>query len=173
MKHSLVAGLVVAIVAALVAAFGGAIGVTTVWPVLLAVAVGVAGGHPTVGRAVAFLVGAVLSLVTLGARAALFPDVASARAGAVVVAVLLIAIIAGASGGRAPMWAGLAGYAAFAGLYEPVFASSPTSFLTDAPQALLVIAIATGVGTIAVQLFALVSGGSSVDESELAEENAL
>lgn len=172
MKHTLVAGIVVAVVAAAVAAFGGAVGVTTVWPVLLAVAVGAASGSPTPGRAIAFVVGAVVSLVALGARAAAFPDVAAARAGAVAVAVLIIAVIAMVSGGRAPMWAGLAGYAGFAALYEPTFASSPTTFLTDAPQALLVIAIATGLGIVAVQLFALVSGGAAADV-EPAEENAL
>lgn len=172
MKHTLVAGIVVAVVAAIVAALGGAIGVPTVWPVLLAVAVGVAGGSPTPGRAIAFIAGAVVSLVALGARAAAFPDVAVARGGAVAIAVLIIAVIAGASGGRAPMWAGLAGYAAFAALYEPTFASSPTSFLTDAPQALLIVIIATGLGIVAVQLFSLVSGGAATDV-EPAEENAL
>jgi hypothetical protein len=163
MKHNLVTGIIVAVVAALVAAFGGSIGITTVWPVLLAVAVGLASGVPTPGKVIGYLAGAVVSIATLGARAALFPDVASARAGAVVVAVALIVLIAVVSGGRAPMAAGLAGYAAFAALYEPVFADNPTGFLTDAPVALLVIAIGAGIGVLAVQVPALLTGGFAGD----------
>lgn len=171
MKQTLTAGVVVAVVAAVVAAFGGAIGLETVWPVLLAAAVGAAGGAPTPGRAVAFLVGAAVSLATLGGRAALFPDVVAARAGAAAAAVVLIVIVALVSGGRAPLWAGLAGHAAFAALYEPVFAASPTTFLVDAPRALLAIAVATGVGIVIAQVSALASG--SAEDVALEQENAL
>lgn len=163
MKHNLVTGVIVAVVATVVAAFGDSVGITTVWPVLLAVAVGIASGRPTPGTVIGYLVGAVVSVATLGARAALFPDVASARAGAVAVAVALIVLVAVVSGGRAPLAAGLAGYAAFAALYEPTFAANPTAFLTDAPIALLVVAIGAGIGVLAVQVPALLTGGFAGD----------
>jgi hypothetical protein len=169
MKHTLVTGIVVALVAAAVALFGGALGITTVWPVLLAVAVGIAAGAPTVGRVSAYLVGAVLSLVALAVRANFFPDLPLPRAVAVGAAVLVIALIAGVTRDRMALWAGLAGYAAFAALYEPQFAASPTAFLTQAPVALLVVVIGGALGVLAAQLAALLTGGVPGYEYERAD----
>lgn len=159
MKHTLVTGIVVALVAAAIALFGGAVGITTVWPVLLAVAVGIAAGVPTVGRVAAYLVGAAVSLVALALRANFFPDLPLPRAVAVAAAVLVVALIAMVSRDRMALGAGLAGYAAFAALYEPQFAASPTAFLDEAPVALLVVVIGAALGVLAVQLAALVTGG--------------
>lgn len=146
MTRTLVSGAVVALVAAAVAAWGDVLGITTVWPLLLAVAVGLAIAPVTLGRALAIVVGAATSWFVLALRAGFLPDVAASRAVVVVVGVVVLTVIAAASGGRVPLWAGLAGYAAFAGFYEPMFAANPTAFLTESPVALLVVLLTAGIG---------------------------
>lgn len=65
-----------------------------------------------------------------------------------IVAVLILTAVAALSAGLLPLWAGLAGFAAFAGLYEPVSVASPTTFLTDAPLALVTVLLALGLGAL-------------------------
>jgi hypothetical protein len=53
---------------------GSTLGITTLWPVLLAVAVGLAAGHITLGRVVAYVLGAVVSWVAAAVGAAALPQ---------------------------------------------------------------------------------------------------
>ncbi len=145
MNRTLVRGGVVALIAAVVAFAGPMIGITTVWPALLAAAVGLA-AVTTIGRAGAFVAGATVSWFTLAIRAGFLPDMAASRALAVIAAIALLTGLAVATRDRLPLWAGLAGYAAFAGLYEPQFAAAPTSFLVESPIALLVVLASAGIG---------------------------
>lgn len=158
MARTAISGAIVALLAALVAVSGGAIGITTVWPVLLAVAVGLAARPLTLGRVVAYVVGATASWIALAIRAGYLPDVAASQAVVVVGAVVLLTVIAALTADRVPLWAGLAGYAAFAGLYEPMFAATPTAFLTESPPALVTVLLAAGVGILVAELADLVTG---------------
>jgi hypothetical protein len=138
-------GAVVTLLAALVAVSGGALGITTVWPVLLAVAVGLA-GPLTLGRLAAYTIGALTGWLTTALAAGLLPQTGLADAIALAVAVVVVTVIAAVTADRLPLWAGLAGYAAFVGYYEPTFAANPTLFLSESPIALLTVLLAGALG---------------------------
>lgn len=153
MARTAVVGAVVLVLAALVAAGGGMIGITTVWPVLLGVAVGLAAPPATLGRIAAFVVGAIASWGAMALGAALLPQSGLADAIALLVGLAIIVIIAAVTADQVPLWTGLVGYAAFAGLYEPIFAANPTLFLTESPVALVTVLLAGALG-LAVASFA-------------------
>jgi hypothetical protein len=157
MTRIVVAGAVLALLAAVLALWGGALGVTTVWPVLLAAAVGLALAPAGIGRILAFVVGAGVAWLAMAVRAGFLPDTGGARAIIVVGGVLLLTIIAAATRDLVPLWGGLAGYAAFAALYEPMYAASPTLFLTESPGALATVLLAGGLGFLAVAVADLVA----------------
>ena len=142
----LIRGAVLALVAAVVALTGGALGIDTLWPVLLAAAVGLAAVPLSLGRAGGFVAGAVVSWVAVAGGASLLPDTAAAQAIIVVVGIALVTAIAAATSDLAPLWAGVAGYAAFAGLYAPVLAADPAPALGDAAVALVTVLLATALG---------------------------
>lgn len=142
----LIRGAVLALVAVVLALAGDALGISTLWPVLLAAAVGLAAVPLSIPRGGAFVAGAVVGWVAMAVQAALLPDTAAARAIVIAVGVLLITGIAAATADLVPLWAGLAGYAAFAGLYEPVFAASPTTFVADSLSALVTVLLASALG---------------------------
>jgi hypothetical protein len=143
----LVCGAVVAGAAALLAFAGPALGIETIWPVLLAVAVGLAAGPPTLGRVGAMVLGASLGWVLLAVRAGFLPQVPSSQALTLVAGLLLLAAVAALSSDVVPLWAGLAGLAAFTGFYEPTYTASPTTFLADSPVALVTVLLAIGIGS--------------------------
>lgn len=164
MARTVISGVLVAVLVAVVTMIGSAIGITSVWPVLLAAAVGLALAPVTIGRLAAMVVGAIVGWVFFAVRAGFLPDVAAARALTVVGGVLVLTAIAAVSMDRAPLWAGLAGYAAFTGLYEPLNAANPTAFLAESPVALLTVLLATAIG-FAIAEVADLLGGAARSES--------
>ena len=167
----LIRGAVLALVAAVLALAGGALGIDTLWPVLLAAAVGVAAASSlSVGRGVAFVGGALVGWVAMAIQAGLLPDTAAAQAIVVVLGVALITAMAAATADGAPMWAGLAGYALFAAYYEPIFVADPTAFVSDSTSAMVTVLMATALGFAAALLGDLIasmrSGGSSSEAVE-------
>lgn len=151
---TLLRGVVVAGVAALVVAVPAAIGLASPWPVLLVA--GVAFARPArPGVAGAVLLGAVAWWAAMALRAGVLPDAAWAEVAAAVLAIAVCVTAAAASNDRLPLFAGLAGAATFAGLYEPVFADAPTQFLTSSPLAFGAVVVATGLGFLAAMLVEL------------------
>ena len=146
MARTALIGAVVTLTAAFVAALGGTIGITNIWPVLLAVAVGLAGGVVTLGRIGALVVGTLAAWIALALDAGALPQTPLAAALAVLVGVGIVAAIAALTRDIAPLWAGLAGYAAFTGYYTPLYEANPTLFLTESPVALLTVLLAGGIG---------------------------
>jgi hypothetical protein len=146
MARTALTGAVVALLAALLAVTGTALGITTIWPVLLAVAVGLAAGHVTLGRVAAYVIGIAISWVMAAMTAGVLPQMAISDAIVVIVAVLVLTLIAVFSADRVPLWAGLAGYAAFAALYEPIYDANPTLFLEESPVALVTVLLAGALG---------------------------
>jgi hypothetical protein len=163
MARTAVIGAVVLVLAALVAAGGGTIGITTVWPVLLGVAVGLAAAPATLGRIIAYVVGAIASWAAMALGAALLPQSGLADAIALLVGLTIVVVIAAVTADQAPLWAGLIGYAAFAGLYEPVFAANPTLFLSESPVALMTVLLAGALGMAVASFAALVAPATSRD----------
>ena len=152
MTRTVLTGAVIALLAAGLAVAGSALGIVTLWPVLLAAAIGLAGGHVTLGRVAGFVVGAVTAFVAMAVQAGLLPALPAAEAVVVAVAVVTLALIAALTGDRIPLWAGLVGYAAYAALYEPMYAARPTAFLAEAPVALLTVLLAAALGAAAATL---------------------
>lgn len=128
---------------------GGALGLDHAWPVLLAAAVGLAAGPARPGRIAAYVTGATAAWLGAAAGAAALPQTAGARGLVVGAAVATLAAVAAASRQRLPLWAGLAGYAAFAALYQPMYAARPTAFLAESPAALQSILLAGALGFLA------------------------
>lgn len=157
MARTVIRGVVIAVVAALVAVTGNAIGIDTVWPVLLAAAVGLAVAPVTMGRVAAFVVGAGVSWLVLALRAGFLPDLAASQALVIAVGVLLLTALAALTAERLPLWASLAGLVAFAGYYEPTYAASPTRFLAESPIALVTVLLAAAVGFVAALVTDLVT----------------
>lgn len=164
MTRTVVHGAIVAVLAALLAAIGSAIGIPTIWPVLLGVAVGLAVWPMSLGRVGAFALGAVVSWGVMALRAGVLPDLGLSRALIVLIGIVLIAAVAVVTADHVPLWAGLVGYAAFAALYEPMFADSPTLFLSESPGALLTVLLSGGVGLAIAGLADLLTGPPESDE---------
>ncbi len=148
MLRTVIGGAVVAVVAGLLAIVGDGIGITTLWPVFLAVGVALVAGPAVASRVGSFALGAVIGFVAMAIDAGFLPDVAAASAIVVVLAVAVLTLAAALSQGLLPLWASLIGYAAFVGYYSPMFAESPTAFLSEAPVALVAVLLAAGVGAI-------------------------
>jgi hypothetical protein len=146
--RTVIGGAVVAVIAGLLAFVGSAIGITTLWPVLLAAGVALVAGPAVASRLGSFAMGAILGFGAMAVQAALLPQVAASQAIIVVVAIAIMTVVAAVSMGLLPLWASLLGYAAFVGYYTPTYTESPTLFATEAPVALLTVLVAAGVGAI-------------------------
>lgn len=142
----LIRGAVLALVAAVLAVTGGALGIDTLWPVLLAAAIGLSAVPLSAGRAAAFVSGTLVSWLTFTVRVGLLPDTVASQAVVVVLGIALVTAIAATTADLAPLWAGLAGYVAFAALYEPVHAAGSASLLGDSAVALVTVLLATAFG---------------------------
>ncbi len=146
MARSALIGAVVTLAAAFMAAIGDTLGITNIWPVLLAVAVGLAGGIVSLGRIGAFVVGTLAAWITLALGAGVLPQTPLGTALGVLVGVGIVAAVAALTRDVVPLWAGLAGYAAFTGYYWPLYDANPTLFLSESPVALLTVLLAGGIG---------------------------
>ncbi|HEX9765242.1 MAG TPA: hypothetical protein VGA36_00665 [Nitriliruptorales bacterium] len=148
LSSTLIRGALVAIAAALVIVAGTTLGVEAPWSLLLVTGVALA-PRLTPGTIVSLLVGAAAWWGAMGLRAGVLPDTTSAEILATLAAVSIVTGLAAVSGDRVPLWAGLVGIGAFAGLYEPQFAANPTLFLTESTVALASIGVATSIAAIA------------------------
>lgn len=159
MMRTTVRGAVVVAAAFAVAVAGPAIGLETVWPLLLALAVGWV-APLTFGTAFAFVAGAGAGWLAIALRAGVLPDSDASVGIAMAVAAVTVTVVAAASRERAPMWAGLAGASGFLGLYEPTYADSPTLFLTDSPVALATVLVAAAIGALMALLVDAIVGAT-------------
>ncbi|TVR22092.1 MAG: hypothetical protein EA387_09200 [Nitriliruptor sp.] len=172
MARTALIGAVVALLVALVAVGGAPLGITTIWPVLLAIGVGLAARPVTIGRIAAYAVGTAAAWAAIALGAGALPQTASADAIAVLAALAILIVLAAVTADRFPLWAGLAGYAAFAGYYEPIYAANPTLFLSESPVALLTVLLAGAVGFAIASLADLLTAGVS-DPQSTVDDHAL
>jgi hypothetical protein len=164
LMRTILGGAVLAVIAGLLAIVGPSLGITTLWPVLLAAAVALAAGPAVASRTGAFALGAIMGIVAMGIRAGFLPDVPTSAAIIVVLAIAILTAIAALSQGLLPLWASLAGYAAFVGYYTPTYSDSPTTFVADAPVALVTVLLAAGIGAIVAIVAELVGVGVARNE---------
>lgn len=151
------------------------LGSAGIWPVLIALAVGVA-AVPSLGRVLAFAVGAGAAWVAFALRAGFLPDLDSGRAIAIATAVLIVGILGVATRDRLPVWAGIAGLAVYGAAYAPTFAEEPTLFLTDSVVALGQVGLAAGIGFLAGYLAVWASarwGPGEAAESERTSQRTI
>lgn len=158
MLRTVIYGAVVAVFAGILAFVGDTIGITTIWPVLLAAAIGLAAGPAIASRTATAAIGSIVGFLSYALLIGALPATSAATALVAVAAVAALTLVSALTGGALPLWAGLAGYAVFAGLYAPLAAASPTTFLTDAPLALVTALLALGLGAVA----AIVAGVAGV-----------
>jgi hypothetical protein len=156
-SSTLIRGTIVALAAGLVVWWGTLLGVDAPWPLLLIAGVALA-PRLSPGTIVAVLVGAAAWWGAMGLRAGVLRDTSSSEFLAAAAAVVVVTIVAAASRERIPLWAGLIGIGAFAGLYEPQFAANPTLFLDESPLALASIGVATAIAALAGVLAAWIDG---------------
>lgn len=161
--NTLLRGVAIAGATALVIALPTFLGLASPWPVLLVAAVAfVRPARP--GTAAAVLIGAAAWWLAMALRAGVLPDATWSEVAAATVAIAVAVLAAVVSSERLPLFAGLAGIAAFAGIYEPVFAASPTAFLSESPLAFGSVVVATGLGFLTATLVDAVGGLSSRDQ---------
>jgi hypothetical protein len=149
MSHTLARGGVIALVAAILAFIGGSLGLSTLWPVFLAAGVAFGVASVGVGTVAAYVIGAATAWISLALRAGVLPDLLASRALVAVIAIAVITVIAAVTHDQVPLWVALVGFAAYSALYEPIFADSPTRFLTDSPAALAELLLASAIGLVA------------------------
>ncbi len=162
--RTVIGGAVVALLAGALAFIGPGIGINTLWPFLLAAGVALAAGPAVASRTGALALGTLVGFAAMALTAGVLPQVPLSDAIAVVVAVAILTLVAALTRGLLPLWAGLAGYAMFVGYYRPTYVDSPTTFLADAPVALVTVLLAAGVGAIVAIVAEL--AGVSVGRTE-------
>lgn len=158
MVRSLVTGLCLAVFAAVIIGLSNLLGLDLEHVALLGAALGGVLGlvphRPAWGKPAGFLVGFLLAWLGFAMRAAWLPDSSGGRAVAAFLVVALVAVVAAASGGRLPLWAGLVGAASIVGSYESVYTNAPSQFLSDSPAAATTVLLAVGLGYLATNLVA-------------------
>ena len=160
LTRSLVAGVVLAVMMGVLAFVGDALGVDTLWPVLLAAGLGMVIGVPRAADVAMVGAGAIVAIVGAGAQLAVLPALPSARAAVLATSVLLLALTTGLSRGRLPLGVALVGWGATTALLEPAVAAAPTAFLTIAPLVLATVLACFGLGLLAAQVVTLLAAPS-------------
>jgi hypothetical protein len=146
--RTVIGGAVVALVAGVLAIVGPGIGLTNLWPFVLAAGIALAAGANLASRLGAVALGTVVGIATMALQAGYLPQTGGGRAIVIVIAVGILTLVAAVTGGLLPLWAGLAGYGLFVGYYSPTYADSPTTFVADAPVAFVTVLLALGVGAL-------------------------
>jgi hypothetical protein len=149
MRGNLLCGLALAVLAGALALVSGPLSLQFTWPLLLGAAVALVSTRHLAGRVGAFVIGLAATWVGFALRAAVLPDIPAGRALAAAVPVLLVTVAAAASAGRLPLWAGLAGMAAYAGGYDAMFRASPSDFATQSVVAMTSVLLASAIGLLA------------------------
>ncbi|HYZ97417.1 MAG TPA: hypothetical protein VE575_01630 [Acidimicrobiales bacterium] len=131
MRRAIFAGLALGIVAGLLFVFHDAVKLSVAWPVVLGLAlweaVGVAGARGAM-TALAGAIGVGLGYATFGLVTEYLPLTDAWLGISVGVAVGVLVLAGILLKGRLPMAALLLGFAAFAGMFEPLWAESTTAF---------------------------------------------
>ena len=155
MRRAIIAGAALGVAAGLLFIFHDAVQLTVAWPVVLGFALwGAVGRDGSRGLWVA-LAAAVGAAAGYAAYAVVAEWMAITRLSLGItagVAVGVLALVGVWAGERFPMSGLLLGFAAFAGLFEPLWAESPAAVRTDGIETLTVAILALVVGVFAATL---------------------
>jgi hypothetical protein len=176
MRRTLLAGVLLAVLVPLLAAASTLLALDTVWPVLLAAAAMLVPGGQVLPRLAALMIGATAGWVGFALRVGVLPDLPISSGIALAVAVLVVTAMAVASADRLPLWAGLAGIAAFSGVYELAYRATPAAFVSESAVAFTTLLLAAALGAAAGMLAnagaarAITAATTTSDTADLAEE---
>lgn len=175
MRKNLLVGLVLAVTAVVVVFVSDWFDLKLESVALLGVAIGavialVPDRSPFM-RLAAFGIGAVLTLVCYVLRAGVLPDSTGGFAVFAGLTVVLVTLVAAGSGGRLPLWAGLAGAAAFAGSFDFTYVDAPPEVATTSVSALTALIITVALGFFAALAVVLDPPASSKRRTRSTEES--
>jgi hypothetical protein len=114
-------------------------------------------------RALGFAGGFLVGWGGYALRAGVLPDTTFGRALAVLVVLLVLTGVSVATLARVPLWAMLVGAAAMAAAYETTFMITPSAFPYESPPAATQMALAAGIGYLAVSFLGAAGAGDRDD----------
>src|SRR5438552_3432940 len=173
MRRALPAGALLGVIVGLVFVNHHALRLTVAWPIILGFAlwesVGQRGSRGVVAASTA-IVGAALGFVAFGIPTEYMP-VTDLSLGLVTGVVVGLIVVAGVlAGDRFPMSGMLMGFAAFFGVFEPLWRLSPANFRTHGLENLTVVWLALLVGVLSAAVVRAVSEGVRVRMPATAHE---
>jgi hypothetical protein len=155
-RSAVVVGVVLTVLGALVIDHGSRVGLQLIHFGEMGLAVGAVLGlvpdRMPAARAGAFVIGFLVTWGGFALRAGFLPDIPLGRAIATAIVLAVVTAATAVSFGRLPLWAGLLGVAAFSGGYETTYSTNPAGFVADSMTAATTIALAVGLGFLAVTL---------------------
>ena len=114
-------------------------------------------------RAAGFAGGFLVGWGGYALRAGVLPDTTFGRALAVLVVLLALTGLSVATLARVPLWSMLVGAAAMAAAYETTFMITPSAFPYESPPAATQMALAAGIGYLAVSFLGAAGAGDRDD----------
>ncbi len=156
MRRALLAGVALGVVAGLLFMYHDAIRLSVAWPVVLGFALwGAVGrdGSRGLNVAVAAGIGVVAGYAAYAVNAEFLPITPLWLGLSVGVAVGVLALIGVLAGDMLPVSGLLVGFAAFAGMFEPLWAESPAAVRTDGIETLTVALLAVLLGVLTATVF--------------------
>lgn len=156
MRTSLLGGLVVAVSTAALALVGGALGLDTLWPVVLGAGVGLLLGVPRPQHVVALVAGGGVAALGTAAELLLLPDAPFSKALAVAVALVVLTVISALGRGRVSLAVLLIGWAVMTALLAPRLAVDVTRLGGATAIAVAESLLGLGLGLLSAQVAALV-----------------
>lgn len=156
MRRAVIAGVALGVIAGLLFMYHDAIRLSVAWPVVLGFALwGAVGrdGSRGLNVAIAAGIGVVAGYAAYAVNAEFLPITPLWLGLSVGVAVGVLALVGVLAGDMLPVSGLLVGFAAFAGMFEPLWAESPAAVRTDGIETLTVSLLAVLLGVLTATVF--------------------
>ena len=156
MRTTLLGGLVVAVSTAALALVGGALGLETLWPVVLGAGVGLLLGVPRPQHVVGLIAGGTVAALGAAAELLLLPDAPFSKALAVAVALVVLTLLSALGRRQVSLAVLLIGWAVMTALLAPRLAVDVTRLGDATASAVAESLLGMGLGLLSAQVAALV-----------------
>jgi hypothetical protein len=176
MRRAILAGVALGLAAGLLFVYHDALRLTVAWPVILGFALwGAVGREGSRGLMVAIgaAVGVAVGYAAYAVVAELLPVTNLSLGISVGLGVGVLALVGVLAGDRLPLASLLLGFAAFAGLFEPLWAESPANFRSHGLETLTVAILGVLIGALVVTAIRALGDrmpGTAAEASGPAEE---
>jgi hypothetical protein len=155
-RTTLLGGLVVAVSTAALALVGGALGLETLWPVVLGAGVGLLLGVPRPQHVVGLIAGGTVAALGAAAELLLLPDAPFSKALAVAVALVVLTLLSALGRRQVSLAVLLIGWAVMTALLAPRLAVDVTRLGDATASAVAESLLGMGLGLLSAQVAALV-----------------